>query len=105
MEVHLTATLRTYLPAGAVGDNVVLDVPDGATVDQVVHSLRIPRELERLTAERARLAAALADGATYRLPGEELEGLLKRQAALSAAIETAEHRWLEAAEALEHAAV
>ncbi len=63
------------------------------------------RELERLTAERARLAAQLADGATYRLPGEELEGLLKRQAALSAAIETAEHRWLEAAEALERAEV
>jgi ATP-binding cassette subfamily F protein 3 len=59
------------------------------------------RELERLTAERTRLAARLADGATYQLPGDELEGLLKRQAALSAAIETAEHRWLEAAEALE----
>jgi ATP-binding cassette subfamily F protein 3 len=63
------------------------------------------RELERLTAERTRLAATLADGATYQLPGDELEGLLKRQAALSAAIETAEHRWLEAAEALERAGV
>jgi molybdopterin converting factor small subunit len=52
--VHLTATLRAYLPAGAVGDNVVLDVPDGATVDQVVHSLRIPRELERLTVVNGR---------------------------------------------------
>jgi ATP-binding cassette subfamily F protein 3 len=61
------------------------------------------RELERLTHERARLAATLADGATYRLPGDELEELLKRQAALGAAIETAEHRWLEAAEALEEA--
>jgi ATP-binding cassette subfamily F protein 3 len=61
------------------------------------------RELERLTAERARLSALLADGATYRRPGDELEGLLKRQAALSAAIATAEHRWLEAAEALERA--
>lgn len=46
--VHLTATLRAYLPAGTVGDNVVLDFAEGATVDQVVHSLRIPRELERL---------------------------------------------------------
>jgi molybdopterin converting factor small subunit len=27
----------------------MLDVPDGATVDQVVHSLRIPLGLERLT--------------------------------------------------------
>lgn len=47
--VHLTATLRAYLPPGTRGDSVVLDVPDGATVDQVVHSLRIPSELERLT--------------------------------------------------------
>ncbi len=47
--VHLTATLRAYLPPGARGDSVVLDVPDGTTVDQVVHSLRIPSELERLT--------------------------------------------------------
>ena len=28
---------------------MVLDLPDGTTVDQVVHSLRIPSELERLT--------------------------------------------------------
>ena len=47
--VHLTATLRAYLPPGARGDSVVLDVPDGTTVDQVVHSLKIPSELERLT--------------------------------------------------------
>jgi sulfur-carrier protein len=52
--VHLTATLRAYLPTGTLGDNVVLDVPDGATVDQVVHSLRIPRELERLTVVNGR---------------------------------------------------
>jgi len=49
VEVHLTATLRAYLPAGTVGDHVVLDLPSGATVDQVVHSLQIPSELERLT--------------------------------------------------------
>lgn len=47
--VHLTATLRTYLPPGTRGDSVVLEVPDGTTVDQVVHSLRIPPEVERLT--------------------------------------------------------
>ena len=61
------------------------------------------RELERLTADRTKLAARLADGATYALPGDELEALLKRQADLQASIATAEHRWLEAAEALEHA--
>ncbi|HKW92037.1 MAG TPA: MoaD/ThiS family protein [Methylomirabilota bacterium] len=49
VEVHLTATLRAYLPPGARGDRVVMDVPAGTTVDQVVHSLRIPSELERLT--------------------------------------------------------
>ena len=61
------------------------------------------RELARLTAERARLAATLGDGATYQMPGDELGALMKRQAALSAAIETAEHRWLDAEEALERA--
>jgi len=49
VEVHLTATLRAYLPTGTRGDRVVMDVPVGTTVDQVVHSLRIPSELERLT--------------------------------------------------------
>jgi molybdopterin converting factor small subunit len=57
VEVHLTATLRAYLPAGTAGDHVVLDVPSGATVDQVVHSLRIPSELERLTVVNGRDAA------------------------------------------------
>jgi sulfur-carrier protein len=57
VEVHLTATLRTYLPVGTAGDNIVLDVPEGATVDQVVHSLRIPSELERLTVVNGRDAA------------------------------------------------
>lgn len=63
--VHLTATLRGYLPAGTLGDGVVLDVPEGTTVDQVVHSLRIPAELERLTVVNGRDAAPdqlLAEG-------------------------------------------
>lgn len=47
--VHLTATLRAYLPPGTRGDSVVLDLPDGTTVDQVVHSFRIPPSMERLT--------------------------------------------------------
>ena len=61
------------------------------------------RELERLSADRAKLAARLADGATYQLPGEELEALLKREAELKTAIAAAEQRWLTAAEALERA--
>jgi sulfur-carrier protein len=63
--VHLTATLRGYLPPGTRGDHVVLDVPDGTTVDQVIHSLRIPSELERLTVVNGRDAAPgqqLAEG-------------------------------------------
>jgi molybdopterin converting factor small subunit len=63
--VHLTATLRAYLPPGTRGDHVVLDVPDGTTVGQVVDSLRIPSGLERLTVVNGRDAApdqALADG-------------------------------------------
>lgn len=55
--VHLTATLRGYLPPGTRGDHVVLDVPNGTTVDQVIHSLRIPSELERLTVVNGRDAA------------------------------------------------
>jgi molybdopterin converting factor small subunit len=42
---------------GTAGDNIVLDLPEGATVDQVVHSLRIPSELERLTVVNGRDAA------------------------------------------------
>jgi len=55
--VHLTATLRRYLPAGTRGDHVMLDLPAGTTVGQVVHSLRIPSELERLTVVNGRDAA------------------------------------------------
>jgi ATP-binding cassette subfamily F protein 3 len=61
------------------------------------------RELEHLTAEQGRLAARLADGATYQLSGGEVAALLRREAELKAAITAAEQRWLAAAEALEHA--
>jgi len=57
VEVHLTATLRRYLPPGAVGDHVLLDLAPGTTVGQVVHSLRIPVDLERLTVVNGRDAA------------------------------------------------
>lgn len=57
VEVHLTATLRAYLPAGTRGDGVVLDVPEGTTVDQVVSSLKIPPGVERLTVVNGRDAS------------------------------------------------
>jgi ATP-binding cassette, subfamily F, member 3 len=59
------------------------------------------RELERLSEERAALAAKLADGATYERTGDQIAALLRREAELKAAIKAAEHRWLAAAEALE----
>jgi molybdopterin synthase sulfur carrier subunit len=57
VEVQLTATLRAYLPVGTSGDSVVLDVPQGTTVDQVVRSLNVPSSLERLTVVNGRDAS------------------------------------------------
>ena len=45
VEVRLFATLQPYLPAGAEGDGISLDLPAGATVRDVVESLKIPGEL------------------------------------------------------------
>ncbi|MGI9489699.1 MAG: ABC-F family ATP-binding cassette domain-containing protein [Geminicoccaceae bacterium] len=59
------------------------------------------KELERLSKERATVAATLADEKTYRSLGDELDTLLKRHAELETALERAESRWLEAEEALE----
>lgn len=59
------------------------------------------KKLERLSKERASIAATLADEKTYRSLGDELDTLLKRHAELEAAVELAETRWLEAEEALE----
>jgi ATP-binding cassette subfamily F protein 3 len=61
------------------------------------------RALDALTADHGRLAARLSDGATYDLPGSELEALIRREAELKAALEAAGQRWLEAEEALERA--
>jgi len=40
--VHLFATLSGYLPDGATGDGVALEVPEGSTVADVVRALEIP---------------------------------------------------------------
>src|SRR5918996_145675 len=61
------------------------------------------RELERLTRDRSALAARLANAETYRLPGNDIEALARRNAELEAAIAAAETRWLEAEQALEQA--
>jgi molybdopterin converting factor small subunit len=49
VEVRLFATLALYLPSGAIGDSVTFDLPDGASVADVVRSLAIPPDLECLT--------------------------------------------------------
>ena len=59
------------------------------------------KELEKLSSERASVAATLADEKTYRSLGDELDTLLKRHAELETALQRAEARWLEAEEALE----
>ena len=48
IEVHLFATLAQYLPPSSDGGRVVLDVPDGATVDDVARLLGIPDAMARL---------------------------------------------------------
>jgi molybdopterin converting factor small subunit len=48
VEVSLFATLGAYLPPSAVGDSVILDVPEGATVGQVLELLGIPEDLDCL---------------------------------------------------------
>lgn len=54
VEVQLFATLSAYLPAGATGDSVTLDMPDGITVAEVIRSLKIPIDLECLTVVNGR---------------------------------------------------
>jgi len=48
VEVRLFATLARYLPSGAIGDSATFDLPEGATVADVVRSLAIPPDLECL---------------------------------------------------------
>jgi sulfur-carrier protein len=48
VEVQLFATLAAYLPPEADGDRMTFDVPDGATVAEVLQPLRIPADLEYL---------------------------------------------------------
>jgi molybdopterin converting factor small subunit len=48
IEVRLFANLARYLPPGTRGDAVRLEVPDGATVGDVVRRLAIPGELPGL---------------------------------------------------------
>ena len=54
VEVRLFATLQPYLPSAAHGDGISLDLPLGATVRDVMESLKIPSELACLTVVNGR---------------------------------------------------
>jgi molybdopterin converting factor small subunit len=49
IEVRLFANLAEYLPRGTPGAAVTLDLPEGASVDDVLRHLAIPAELPCLT--------------------------------------------------------
>lgn len=57
VEVRLFALLERYLPPDAEGDGILLDVPPGTTVGDVVESLKIPGELSCLTVINGRDAS------------------------------------------------
>jgi molybdopterin converting factor small subunit len=49
VEIHLFATLTSYLPPGAREGIASIEVPDTSTVRDVVQRLGIPVDLERVT--------------------------------------------------------
>ena len=58
-------------------------------------------EVQRLSAEKARLDAKLADGSLYRQGGDELRPLLSEQGRVQSELSVAESRWLQAINELE----
>jgi molybdopterin synthase sulfur carrier subunit len=48
VEVHLFANLADYGPPGGRGRAVRIDLPEGATVGELLHRLHIPDEASRL---------------------------------------------------------
>jgi molybdopterin synthase sulfur carrier subunit len=69
VRVHLFATLAAYLPPGSPDrGSATVEVPDGATVDQLVGALGIPADLPRIALVNGREAEP-----TRRLePGDEV---------------------------------
>jgi molybdopterin converting factor small subunit len=65
VQVKLFATLRKYMPAGARGDTLAVELPDGATVADLLVRLGIPSEHGRMVVaggEQVALQATLEDG-------------------------------------------
>lgn len=48
VRVKLFATLRKYLPAGSAGDTLTVEVPEDATVGDLVARLGIPPDHARM---------------------------------------------------------
>jgi sulfur carrier protein ThiS len=48
IEVHLFANLADYLPPGGQGGTVRLELPEGATLRDLLRELRVPPELPGL---------------------------------------------------------
>ena len=62
---RLPGTLRTYLPKGSQGNAMLVEVPDGATVADVVDRLSIPCDHARMFVsgdEHLEAASVLRDG-------------------------------------------
>lgn len=67
MQVHvkLHASLRKYLPPGALDDTVVLEFQPGATVADALKALRIPvshAKIAVIDGQQVTMDAPLADG-------------------------------------------
>jgi sulfur-carrier protein len=65
VQVKLFATLRKYMPAGSAGDTLTVDVPEDATVADLVARLGIPVDHARMAVaagEQLDLAARLPVG-------------------------------------------
>jgi len=70
--LRLYATLQDYLPPGTPGNQVELDLPEGATITEVLESLSVPLALAHIVMVKGRhvLKPQLAERVL--LAGDEL---------------------------------
>ena len=45
VELHLFATLASFLPPGSVGGSTTIDLPEGATLDDLRRAVSIPEDV------------------------------------------------------------
>ena len=87
VEVHLFATLVSFLPPESRNGAVSLDVPDGSTVHDVASRLGIPSSLDRVTLVNGRDAEperALSPGDVVTVFPPLMGGALMAEAVKSA---------------------